>query len=348
MQLQTIYNLTFMSFDQPMTFDVAGYTFSNDSKLRDCFYNNTIRESFGVSNAIFPNDGCFVYYSTPIDLDMANLTSEQCVKHFKDRSTEINYLFGTFIDFLWIIKDNCINIINSVSQLKNNDDTNEVPYTSIFCLYGKSLTSATGKHETTSFTKSEVLKAYYQWERYRKLVNAVEKPKIEETSVYDISIDNTYLKSYHKDFDYNKSTFLERAFNFLYKSREEDYLIYKIAMVMPVFECLFSTDNDEITSKLKTRISFYMGADMEERISIDKLIGDCYSIRSIFLHGQVRVRESAIKFSEDTLRNNSVALDNLLRKILTRIIEQDADHFLANSDEKAKWFRKLIYNNGIY
>jgi len=98
----------------------------------------------------------------------------------------------------------------------------------------------------------------------------------------------------------------------------------KIAFTIPVLECLFSTDANEVTQKVSERAAFYFGKDNTERQGIFDIIKDVYNLRSKYFHGQ------ELKSKHESIDNQkllSLSMDCLLRRIFTKVIMEDSALF---------------------
>ena len=117
---------------------------------------------------------------------------------------------------------------------------------------------------------------------------------------------------------------ITRAWTFLLKSRMTHVLPMKIAFTIPVLECLFSTDANEVTQKVSERAAFYFGKDNTERQGIFDIIKDVYNLRSKYFHGQ------ELKSKHESIDNQkllSLSMDCLLRRIFTKVIMEDSALF---------------------
>lgn len=80
-------------------------------------------------------------------------------------------------------------------------------------------------------------------------------------------------------------------------ARSESVLPLKIMNYCSVLECLFTSDNTEVTHKVAERFARFIGKDFEDRKRLFKLVKDTYKIRSKAVHGQV------VKDSTDSMKS---------------------------------------------
>ncbi|TCD08601.1 hypothetical protein EZ449_12235 [Pedobacter frigidisoli] len=110
---------------------------------------------------------------------------------------------------------------------------------------------------------------------------------------------------------------------------------------MPILECLFSSDSNEVVQKVSERTAYYIGTTKAYRIDIFKTIKGSYDARSKFVDGQ-SVRTNYTKLSEQAMSK-----DNIVRKVLTKLIEQDDKIFLGKENELNKYLIELIFNQNV-
>lgn len=82
-----------------------------------------------------------------------------------------------------------------------------------------------------------------------------------------------------------------------------------------------------------------MGKSSYERHQYYKLIKGAYNIRSIYMHGQsFKEKES----TEDKLKEISFKMDNLLRKVFLKIINNDYELFIGEELKLNDYFKSLL------
>ncbi|TKJ42869.1 hypothetical protein CEE36_06280 [candidate division TA06 bacterium B3_TA06] len=65
----------------------------------------------------------------------------------------------------------------------------------------------------------------------------------------------------------------------------EDLSEIALLLLFSVLESLFNISNEEVSHKLRVRVSSFLEKDFEEKNTIYKNIGDCYRARSALVHG---------------------------------------------------------------
>lgn len=146
-----------------------------------------------------------------------------------------------------------------------------------------------------------------------------------------------------KDIDpdfFSKSNALnrvERSLFFTLSAHYTSHLPIKILNYISAFECLFSTDNSELSHQVSERGALQMGATVDERGEIYETLKSAYKFRSKVVHGQANFRENEIqKISE-----LAVELDEFLRQILSSPTEV----FKKSNEELRKHFETLVWES---
>ena len=338
MRLTTFFNLSFFDLDGFSEIELSDFIIKNDYEIRENFFKQSdIKGSIGEIDCKHPREG-YMMYNKPFDVNLklpdAEIYNQMNIINHRKMDELIDLL-----NCLWLVKDNSINITNVVSWFPNKALLSKLLVQISFCDCG-------GVNSMVRFNREETIQAHDFFIKYKLIINRPATYIKDENDIFldrQAGITRTLVRAQYKDFDYNKTNCIERAFHFLQTARSQDYLIYKIAFYMPVLECLFCTNSNEITTKLRYRIAFYIGSDKDEIIKIDDLIKDCYDIRSKFLHGQIYSKKKAYKPSE--LLDYSVKIDKVIRRVLRKIIEFDSDTFLELDPEiKEKKLHGLIFD----
>lgn len=103
---------------------------------------------------------------------------------------------------------------------------------------------------------------------------------------------------------------VERAEAFVFMARGNSTLPLKLINYCTALECLFTSDNTEVSHKVAERASILFGVSKQERIHYFKVIKAAYGIRSKLTHGQA-IDQKIEKIIEITQN-----MDDFLRKIL--------------------------------
>lgn len=130
-----------------------------------------------------------------------------------------------------------------------------------------------------------------------------------------------------------KAKRLERTFYILQSARSFDHLPLRISNFVTILETLLSTSSSEVTHKLRERAAWLLGNNFEQRIEIYKLIGDIYSVRSNYVHGNSMPK----KFNTNaSLGGLSGKLEDLVRRLILKILtdENIYEKYKRNNDEE--------------
>ncbi|PFF00485.1 hypothetical protein CN321_01215 [Bacillus thuringiensis] len=248
----------------------------------------------------------------------------------------VNNIYGNcqnFSNALWFIKDNSVTptiaTISSDSKIEPLFLRRNVYYSDSEAKYDPNI----------AFTTSEISEAM-KW--YKELDGLTDKKKSKE-----MNLENG------KDL-INMSGFLsfeipsfQRALYFLDAARKNDFLPAKIANYISILECLFAVNGNN-THKVAERTAVFIGGNSEERIEIFENVVKTYGVRSLYLHG------SEIKGStHDSLPNTSKIIDDIVRKVLIKIItvhpelnyrskKDKKDPNSKNVEDINNWFNYLL------
>jgi hypothetical protein len=237
----------------------------------------------------------------------------------------------TFLFFLWFIKDNSISIDETYSYESITHQVNCKPNHTIF-------NNCFGEFENIQFSREEIDQTVNILGKYAEVCQA----KTTSEQAVDFFLDDnnpqkrdTIKSSANYTFKENR---LHRAISFLTTARSTAHLPYKVSLYMPILESLFSDSSSEITHKVSERAAFYIGIDKDEKRLIFKTIKEAYDIRSRFLHGQ---EFNPQKITMNYLKSLSAKIDQIVRKILTKIILEDSNNFLQS--DHATFLNSLIF-----
>ncbi|MEK4533114.1 hypothetical protein [Solibacillus sp. FSL K6-1554] len=224
-----------------------------------------------------------------------------------------------FNNILWLIKDHSIN--TEFGFLKVEDTTNRTTHSNIRTT---TFYNARGLKEKVIFNAEELLKAKELNEkifiREKQFKGFELKPQITET-IYS-------------------SKRIERSFYFLEVARSESFLPLRISNFVTVFETLLSTSSSEVTHKLRERLAWILGENIDERIHIFKLVGDVYSIRSNCVHGNTMPKRYR---TEEKITDLCVEVEQLVRTLLLKMITDEDLYALYdkdNDEEIEKWLNE--------
>lgn len=237
-----------------------------------------------------------------------------------------------FLNYLWFIKDNSVTEKEMVIW-----DTNHAEY---HIFKGSQLNmNATGTMSDVSFTLAEFKKAK---EIHDKYISLIKEKAITLHPAFE-SKPNKVETRYANLTPYDDFNVIERTMFFLHFARTSSFLPYKIAMYIPIFECLFTTDDKEITHKVSERVAHYVGGTNEEKLANYKTISNAYDIRSKFFHGNALKLKKSAGYKE-YLEPLAINIDNIARIVLTRVIMNDHALFLVKDKSSIDvYFKHLIF-----
>ena len=224
-----------------------------------------------------------------------------------------------FNNVLWLIKDHSIN--TEFGFLKVEDSTDKTTHSNIRTT---TFYNAKGIKEKVVFTGEEILKA--------KELN--EKIFIRESQLKEFELKPQITETIYS------AKRIERSFYFLEVARSESFLPLRISNFVTVFETLLSTSSSEVTHKLKERLAWILGGNVDERIHIFKLVGDIYSIRSNCVHGNTMPKRYR---TEDKMADLCVEVEQLVRTLLLKLISDEDLYALYdrdNDEEIEKWLNE--------
>ncbi|MBT2591370.1 hypothetical protein J7E50_14160 [Pedobacter sp. ISL-68] len=297
-----------------------------DQHLLNTYLLNTdIIKAIGYIDNNVLMRGYNVYYYG----DSQRLSQASNIVHGAQICEKLNALLDFTFNNLWFIKDNSVNANvcfineNNSKRIWRNIRTQQ-------------RSNASGTYEITSFSSLEI-QNFLRINGILTQINSeigslVKEPEFDENNPSKIGTLN-FL-------DYNNQmSRLNRALNFLSFARNNSFLPQKISFYIAILECLFTTDNSEVTHKIKERVSLYIGGSKEDKIRNFDLINIGYLVRSKFMHGQPFDKKIA---SREALIEVSVKLDQLLRILLNKIIQHDMEVFNKTNDELNNWFKDLL------
>lgn len=144
----------------------------------------------------------------------------------------------------------------------------------------------------------------------------------------------------HNYIRYSNTNRIERAYTFLTMARSQSFLPLKVSFYIGLLETLFTTDGTEVTHKVSERLAFYLSEDFEKKETFD-FVKECYGIRSKFVHGQKLHK----KYDYETLVSKSVKIDEIVRKLMNKVILIDSQTFLQGDKGLNEYFKNLVFSN---
>ncbi len=230
-----------------------------------------------------------------------------------------------FLTFLWFSKDCNCNLIELVSYFPESKTSIRL-------------------HGVNFFTSADCIakETYFSLEELQYSMDML--MKYESLSKMDEPTNNNQANNKIPFESYNNSTRIDRAMNFLFTARKEFFLPLKIAMYIPIFESLFSSGNSELSHKVSERCAVYLGGSKENKIEVYKLLKTTYDFRSALLHGsKLNMKSSGKNHNLPEIQVDIAReIDDLTRKVMTKVISQDSNIFLENDIDT--YFNNLIFS----
>ena len=311
------------------TYKTPHFILSNDDSLRiEIFHTNDFKEKIGSANYTLPFDNkTFAVALMQATDEMTSWGRSQIANKLTEQTIYIGQHLRDFLHFLWFIKDNGICSTISIGHVQSENIlmyASEISY----------MTNCFGDINDVCFSKQEM-----------DLADSILKKYISICPGNPIEIHNELLLGDDEDIVPKLTTFqnlpnqndkinnyrITRAWTFITKARLTHVLPMKIALFIPVLECLFSSESNEVTQKVSERVAFYIGNNSMERQGIFMTIKDAYNLRSKYFHGQELISKHQIV---DNLKLLSLKMDYLLRKIFTKIILEDSAIFNETNQNK--------------
>ena len=317
--------------------------FSDDYELlKTNFFDKNFYNQFGlIAEITFNKDWCFAYTILEDELNESNGKIDYYQYALSTHVERYVDIMQSFHSFLWFVKDNCCISSDIFGQGLENGTFVFTSRTT-----GGRYSNSLGEFNDVSFTLAEIETALIILRKFNEIKSKRFKDdgeRLPYSFFQDKLLSDTVIKADDKPELYNEFNRLERAFRFLNSARATHYLPHKIAMYIPVLECLFSTEAAEATQKVSERVAFYLSDDKEIRRKIFDIIKIGYNIRSRYLHGSVIDKKERGKDFQGLI---SKELDNLIRCVLVRIIMQDSEKFLGplDKDDKEKFIGPFLKN----
>ncbi|SDT52070.1 hypothetical protein SAMN05216490_3855 [Mucilaginibacter mallensis] len=239
---------------------------------------------------------------------------------------------------LWFIRDNNVNIKACYIRINDTEKTNQSNCT----VLRPALLSNTVNRQINDITFTTE-----EWSRAADIamkINELMKHNSENPSpenhldLPEANYNANLFIGNAGHFDYHQTNRIERAFKFIHSARTTMDTLLKIALYINAYECLFTTDSNEISHKIAERVAYYAATDQEQRRKTYKLMKEAYTVRSNYFHGKASDKKQTLAKLIDLLER----LDTLTRQVLTKAIIQDAEIFLAKDIEP--YFTGLLFS----
>lgn len=244
-------------------------------------------------------------------------------------------LLHSFISFLWFAKDN--SVFNHFLYARATDEQATI-YGSAMSL--ESHTNSLGKHQDIFFSQNEIQYCDSIRRKFKDIHKSLIRLDKKEIKLSEAL--QTFKKFNGKPpEEYNTYSRIRLAFEHINAARGQYYLPAKIGSYMSFFETLFSTDSEAVNYKVSERVAFYVTSDKKERVDIFDKIRSAYDIRSKYFHGG-KIKKNQVKL--ESMQLESQYIDELARKVFTKIITEDSDIFMQGQDEHVQYLKMLIFS----
>lgn len=239
----------------------------------------------------------------------------------------------TFIDALWLLKDNAISSDFVLYRIENGKSH----FIRKFFINSNSHC----EYSDTSFSKSEIEDAF-EW--FTLLVNQKNVSTDRKLNENEERIDDGII-NLDKNYPYEKTNRFQRARRFISVARKQTVLHAKITYYISALESLLSSTEIELRMQVADRGSRILGTSYEERIRINNVISIAYSFRSKYIHGAVASQKSmnkSLKFL-GSVEELSEEMDQILRKLI-KLFLTDLEYVIhLHEKEFAEWINELLY-----
>lgn len=255
---------------------------------------------------------------------------------FEDKKFESLYeineslakMFFGVLSNLWFIRDN--NIVFRKIYLCDIENNEWVVYK-----ISNASKNAEGLTKTVFYSKEE----FHKSAQYLAKLNIYQSLEDDIPAQKKDIIPNVETTLNENHIQYNM-TRINRALKFNQALRINPMIIIRISFYMAMFECLFTSDDKEITKTIKNRVSQFTNESNKVRKSYKYLLNTAYNIRSRYLHGE------NIEESPEDLIKISVRLDNLARVIFLKIFNmEDKNIFTTPENQGSKDTFEAYFND---
>jgi hypothetical protein len=315
MALEVFFSIKHFLLKEIDFIDTGVFTITKHPVKKSEVLNKDFKSLIGM-RALHSFENSAIAYSTIFASDEATQKKEFVQKL---------HTMETFLLFLWFVKDNSISIDelyghflekNTLTWRDNHMDCS----------------NSDGSFRNVEFTEEELRTATNLLTKFAEICpNVSLGPHIGE-SYQD---NETAVKS--RIDIYKIQNCIERGIAFLHTARGISHVPQKITHYMSILECLFSLDSNEVVQKVCERTAYYIGKNKEERIQIFKTVKDSYDIRSKFVHGQKTTK------SADVICRLSTEVDEIIRKVLIKVISKDHEIFLKDDKDRRGYLNQLIF-----
>lgn len=288
---------------------------NNNSFIANLFCETDIIEHIGQVGLKELDGSTYVYAQGDIP---------ELYERFEGASTEIDVCFlflrevSAFLSCLWEVEDHSSYVRDGFMYLHNLENPKNGG------LYRASLSAVPstceGFHVESEFSRENILEAKKVFESY------------DDFSFKDLTEGGKYPLANPLDKELSR---LERSKTFVSIARDQSILPLKVFNYCTALECLFTTDNSEVSHKNAERVASLIGTDVESKLKLFRTVKKAYGVRSKLTHGQ------PVNVNVEQLRILSMELDTMLREIY----KKNLDEFNLNSNDLENYYLQLVFNS---
>jgi hypothetical protein len=221
----------------------------------------------------------------------------------------------SFLHCLWEVEDHSSYVRDGFMYLHNISDPKDGG------LYRASLSAvpstSEGLHVESIFSREHILEAKKIYEDY------------DDYTIEHLTEGGKYPLPNPLNKELSRT---ERSRSFVSIGRNQSILPLKIFNYCTALECLFTTDNTEVSHKNAERVAALIGTDLENKIKIYSTVKKAYGVRSKLTHGQ------AVNNNIDDLKILARDLDYILREIF----KKDLEFLSLKNPELESYYLKLV------
>lgn len=231
---------------------------------------------------------------------------------------------------LWFVKDNSCYCPKSMLVINGGQNLIH-DYRNIF------MSNSLGKYTHETFTNYEImlaLKTQFLLEKYMPEADPFEvaKKEVDLNTLTNVGTLSTAKYSYNR---------ITRAYHMLNVARSQSLLVLKISFYVATLECFFGMGEGEILDKIKLRVALVLRLNKQERVENAKLLANAYKVRSRYLHGDELINKH---LQPDALPLISKQIDQLLRMVFLKVVNDYPDKFLLDTEHMNLWYDGLIFS----
>lgn len=309
--------------EQPFQFEFSYFTLIQGQEHLDAkIFNDHVYKQIG-------NINIREFISKPFFVSFLEIRDKE---DFAITTTKTYSALNALASFIWLAKDNCIDVGLMYSYYADVDDI-------VLSKYKIANTSnAKGEYSETILNLEDLKLAEKAFLKVTELQN--NKPDKKKAPNPEINLTRPVISDtgYHYR-DYNENNRIQRALSFLVMARSNSFLPLKVSIYIAILETLFTTDSIEVNYKVCQRVAFYLGGDYEKKFANFQKVKEAYDIRSKFFHGQELAKK---KDTRGYLASVSVEIDNILRNILTKVLFEDSELFLKDNNFLNSYYNQLV------